>query len=428
LSAENYQKRDYIAAILFGLTTAVRLGLGLVVIKIIAELGGPEGMGLLGQFMGVLAIVAIFSGGGISTGVTKYLAQNRSQGLDSTNYLQTALAITLYSSIFLAIAILLSASWGSRLLFGTEAYTSVIAVIAIFQIFLGFNNFSLAVMNGRKDVVGYCAATILGAFLGAIGMYCIAKNGGTDQLMLGLLVFTTSTAIFSPTFLWFRHPELRHALKPIFNRMAALKLIRFSGMQLMTVLTLPIAQIFIRSNIEDQYGWEIVGYWQGVNKISDAYLQFFLIYLANYFLPRLAETLKTEDLKRLVFDLFKIILPISIISTTIIYLTRYLFIDLLFSPTFIPMADYFTFQLIGDVFKILAYTLVFVAISRAMFKVLICAEIFQALMLVLFTLMGALYSGPTGLVAGYAVTYILYFSVALLIFLSFIKRSKLDLS
>jgi hypothetical protein len=220
---------------------------------------------------------------------------------------------------------------------------------------------------------------------------------------------------------------LRHAFKPIYTRVAAHKLIAFSGMQLVTVLTLPMAQIFIRSLIEGRYGWGVVGYWQGVNKISDAYLQFFLVFLANYFLPRLAETAKTEELKSLVFDLLKIILPICITSTVIIYVTRYFFIDLLFSSTFTPMADYFAFQLIGDVFKISAYTLVFVAISRAMFKVMICAEILQSLMLVLFTWIGTIYYGPTGLVTGYALTYALYFSFALLTFLYFARRSRLDL-
>ena len=399
----------------------------MVVVKIIASEGGPEGLGLLGQFMGVLAILSTFAGGGISTGLTKYVAQKRSQNLDSTIYLQTALAITLFSGILFAIIIFLSANWGSKLLFGTDAYSSIIVLLSIFQIFIGLNNFSLAVMNGRKDVVGFSAATILGSISGVVGMYLVTQNGRVDSLMFGMLLFSSSTVLFSPIFLWFRHKEFRHAFKPIYSSLAAHKLIGFSGMQLVTVLTLPMAQIFIRSVIEGRYGWDVVGYWQGINKISDAYLQFFLVFLGNYFLPRLAETARTEELKGLVFDLLKIIVPICIASTVIIYVTRYFFIDLLFSSAFTAMADYFAFQLIGDVFKISAYTLVFVAISRAMFKVMICAEILQSLMLILFTWIGAFYCGPIGLVRGYAVTYVLYFSVALLTFLYFSRRSKLDL-
>ncbi len=427
MRVKTYQKSDYVAAILFSITTAIRLGIGLVVVKIIAILGGPQGMGLLGQFMGILTIVGTFAGGGISTGLTKYLAQKRSKSSELVTYLQTALVITAYSGAFFAVTILLCSTWISQLLFGTDVYALVIAFLAIFQFFMGFNNFSLAVMNGRKDVLGFCGATVLGAFSGAIGMYLVSQAGDVNSLMVGFLLFSTSTVIFSPIFLWVRHQEIRHALIPKLNHLVALKLIRFSGMQLVTVFTLPIAQIFIRSTIEGQYGWEVVGYWQGVNKISDAYLQFFLVFLANYFLPRLAETVKTVDLKRLVFDLLKIIFPISIGITAIIYVSRHSLIDLLFSPTFTPMADYFFFQLIGDIFKILAYALVFIAISRAMFKVLICAEIFQSLMLIIFSSVGAFYFGPTGLVTGYAVTYIVYFLVAFLTFLYFAKKSRLDL-
>lgn len=423
---KTYQKRDYIAAAIFSLTTAVRLSTGLIVIKIIANVGGPEGLGIVGQFMSVLAIVGVFSGGGISTGLTKYIAEKQSHTADTSQYLQTALAITICSGLLFGFLILLGAKWASQLLFSTEKYTSVIIFIAACQMFIGISNFSLAVMNGRRDVVGFSLATILGSLFGVVLMYLVTRGGGVGSLMFGLLCFSTSTAIFSPVILWFRHKQFRVALTPKFNTKVTSKLINFSWMQLVSAFTLPMAYILIRSIIEDRYGWSIVGYWQGVNKVSDAYLQFFLVFLANYFLPRLAEVDATEDLLRLVYGLFKIIIPICIASTVVIYIFRDLVIQILFSSAFSPMSDYFIFQLVGDVFKIAAYILAYVAISRAMFKVWVMAEILQASMLVLFTWIGSIYFGPMGLVGGYAVTYMIYFVLALLTFLHYSSLKKFD--
>jgi polysaccharide transporter, PST family len=62
------------------LATVAKLGGALVAIKVIAYSLGPEGMGQIGQFMSVLAILSVLTSGGISVGVTRYVAEeyNRS--------------------------------------------------------------------------------------------------------------------------------------------------------------------------------------------------------------------------------------------------------------------------------------------------------------------------------------------------------------
>lgn len=410
------------AAAIFSLTTAVRLAVGLLVVKIIAIAGGPEGLGVIGQFMSILAIVSAFAGGGIATGLTKNVAEKQFQRDEFGLYLQAGLAITLCSGLLFGIVILLSANWGAQTVFGSDKYSQVILMLAIFQIFIGINNFSLAIINGLRDVVGFSISTVLGSILGVFAMYIATKRGGIDSAMFGLLCFSTSTVLFSPILLWVRHRQHLSTLTPKFNRKVTLELIKFSGLQLFSAFTLPMAHIVIRSFAETKYGWGVVGYWQGVNKISDAYLQFFLVFLANYFLPKLAETRKSEELRNLVFGLLKIMIPVCVVLTIGIFIMKDFVIQVLFSHTFLPMSEYFTFQLIGDVLKIAAYTFVYVAISRAMFRVCVFAEIIQAVILVFFTWVGSFYFGPLGLVGGYATTYLIYFICSLLMFMHWTKR------
>lgn len=420
---KTYQRRDYVAAVMFSFTTAVRLAIGLIVVKVIANVGGPEGFGLIGQFMSILAMVSVFSGGGISTGLTKYIAERQSQGNSLAPYIQTALAITLSSGILFG-CLLLGVSWGAHLLFGSDKFSSIIIMTAVFQMFIGINNFSLAIINGLRDVIAFSVSTILGSILGVFILYLATKKGGIDNAMFGLLCFSTVTVFFSPVLLWFRHKQLRIALIPRFNTKVTSKLIKFSGLQLFSAFTLPLAHIAIRSIAENTYGWSVVGYWQGVNKISDAYLQFFLVFLANYFLPRLAEADKFEELRKLVFGLLKIMIPICVVITIGIFVARNFVIKMLFSSEFSNMEEYFAFQLVGDVLKISTYTFVYVAISRALLKVCVIAEIFQASLLILFSWVCSLYFGSVGLVFGYALTYFVYFICALFLFLYWSRGNK----
>lgn len=412
------------APAIFALTTASRLIAGLFIVKIIAHEAGAEGLGQLGQFMSVLAIISAFAGGGITTGIVKNTAENRNKLELLTPYLQTALALVLGFGIIFFFVFIASAEWLSYALFGTYKYSFVFYTLALFQIFIGVNNFSIAVVNGHRDVVGYSIATASGAVLGVIAMYLNARAGGVGNIMLGLLCFSSVTVIFSCLILWIRHRELLRTLRPKFDKVVASTLLRFSGLQLASATTLPLAHIFIRSIAEERFGWATVGYWQGMNKISDAYLQFFTVFLASYFMPRLAEINLLSEFKEQVIGVLKIIMPICLLLSTAIFLFRDFFVTLLFSPSFYPMKDFFALQLIGDVLKIGTYTLLYVAISRAMFKICLLAEVFQALLLVLLSTVCSFYFGPLGLVAGYALTYLVYFSVALFLFLSWLKSKN----
>lgn len=411
-------------ASIFAITTASRLIAGLLIVKIIANVSGAEGLGQLGQFMSVLAIVSAFAGGGITTGIVKSVAENRNQVDVLARYLQTAMALALGMGFVFCLIFILSAEWLSLLLFGTDQYSFVFYALAVFQILIGFNNFSMAIINGHRDVVGYSVATACGATLGVIMMYLISRGGGVGNVMLGLLCFSTVTVIFSCSLLWFRHRDVFHVLRPKIDKGVATNLLKFSGLQLVSAATLPLAHIFIRSIAEDKYGWSVVGYWQGVNKISDAYLQFFTVFLASYFMPRLAEITSLKEFKQQVFVVLKIVLLGCALLSSAIFLIKDYVVGLLFSPSFAPMRDYFAFQLIGDVMKMGAYTLVYVAISRAMFRICVFAEIFQALLLVLLSTVCSVYFGSIGLVGGYALTYLVYFSVAMFVFMRWVQSKN----
>ena len=52
-----------------------KLFVSLFIIKQISVIHGPEGLGLLGNFMSLVSIASTLGGGGILSGIIKYLAE-----------------------------------------------------------------------------------------------------------------------------------------------------------------------------------------------------------------------------------------------------------------------------------------------------------------------------------------------------------------
>ncbi|MCV5682737.1 O-antigen flippase, partial [Escherichia coli] len=73
-----------------------------------------------------------------------------------------------------------------------------------------------------------------------------------------------------------------------------------------------------------------------------------------------------QELRKEILQGYKILLPIVIVCGLIIYLLRDFIIYLLFSDSFTPMKPLFTWQIIGDVFKIASWLLAYVMLAKAM--------------------------------------------------------------
>ncbi len=56
-------------------STLVKIGAGLLVVKLLAVSFGPSGVGLAGNFRQLVTVLGVLAGAGIFNGVTKYVAQ-----------------------------------------------------------------------------------------------------------------------------------------------------------------------------------------------------------------------------------------------------------------------------------------------------------------------------------------------------------------
>lgn len=408
--------------ILFAASTLSRLLAGLIVVKIIAVYIGPSGLGQLGQFMSLIGIITILAGGGIGTGIVKYVAEFKHNDAELRSYISAASLVTITASLLVGAFLLLAAPSISQLFLKTQSYAAVIRVLAVMQFLIAGSNFLMGLVNGHQRVNAFAIINVASVIVGAVGMAFMSRSYGVAGAMYGLMWMPACS-------LFLLLPWYRFGLKFEWNRLLPAwhpeKLKRYMGytaMLLVTALTMQMSQVAVRNIIEMREGWINVGYWQAATKISDAYLQFITVVLANYFLPKLAELKTSKEIGKAVAAAYRLALPVLLVLTLSIFLLREQLIPIVFSKAFLPMKAFIPGQLIGDFFKVGAYIVAYVGVARANAKLYIAAELLQASLMISLSYLMVGRFGAVGATYAYSLTYIIYCAVAYSVFRVFLRR------
>ncbi|MCK7558112.1 hypothetical protein MKQ70_25140 [Chitinophaga sedimenti] len=199
---------------------------------------------------------------------------------------------------------------------------------------------------------------------------------------------------------------------------------KFVLMALVTTATVPIGQMYIRGYIINNLSLTGAGIWESVSRISTIYLMFVTTTLTTYYLPKLSELKSGGDLRQEIGKVYKIVAPIAIIASILIYFFRYLIIRILFTKDFSSAADLFLGQCVGDVFKVISWLLAFQMVAKAMTVYYIVTEVIFTLSYILLSVVLINYLGLVGVTYAYAINYFLYFIVMLWIFRDLVFNKK----
>ncbi|MDE6023419.1 MAG: oligosaccharide flippase family protein, partial [Muribaculaceae bacterium] len=169
--AKDFTKRAAKADIIrvFSLTsisTLVRMCTGLVSVKVVASIIGPAGVALVGQLNNFSTIALSLASGGINSGVTKYVAEYKSDDSVVKQYIATAFKIVTVCSLAVGLFLLLGCRFFSNLTMLTPQYWYVFAILGFTIIFYGLNNLLVSIVNGYKQFNKYVKVNIVGSVFG----------------------------------------------------------------------------------------------------------------------------------------------------------------------------------------------------------------------------------------------------------------------
>ncbi|MBL5932655.1 lipid III flippase WzxE [Lelliottia amnigena] len=405
-------------------STLVKIGTGLLVVKLLAVSYGPSGVGQAGNFRQLVTVLGVLAGAGIFNGVTKYVAQYHDDDAASLRkVVGTSSAMVLGFSTLLAVVFLLAAAPISQGLFGNTHYQGLVRLVALVQMGIAWANLLLALMKGFRDAAGNALALIAGSLIGVIAYYFCYRLGGYEGALLGLALVPALVVIPAALMLMRRRTIPLSYLKPQWDKILAGQLGKFTLMALITSVTLPVAYVMMRNLLAAHYSWDEVGIWQGVSSISDAYLQFITASFSVYLLPTLSRLVSKKDITREIGRSLRFVLPAVAAASFTVWLLRDVAIWLLFSAKFTAMRDLFAWQLVGDVLKVGAYVFGYLVIAKASLRLYILAEISQFALLTAFSLWLIPAHGALGASQAYMATYIVYFAACCGVFLLWRKRA-----
>lgn len=391
------------------LATLIRLANGFVLIKIVALLAGPLGVALIGQFSDFNSIVMALALGGISSGVIKYTSQYKDNYDELSKIWQTAVWVSIALSTPVIIVLLVFHNWLAQEFLHDVQYGSILVVFAFSLGFYVANTLLLNILNGLHEIKQFNTLSILNSTLGLLITIALVYQYKVYGALLAM-VTSQSIALFIIVFFVRNHAwfQLSHFCGK-FDKYYFKKLLSFTVMSLTLICVVPISQMFVRGYLASKTSWNTAGYWQGLQKISDAYLMIVCTALGTYLLPKLARLQTREEIGEELSGSYKLVMPFVIVSAVVIYCLRDFIIQLLFAKSFGAMRDMFFWQLLGDCFKIASYVLAYLMLARVKTKLFMITTIIWGVSFSFLSYLFINVVGADGAVIAFALSYMMYF-------------------
>ena len=403
-------------SVLTAVSTIIKVITGFTINKVISIYVGPSGLAVVGQFQNFTSIVMTFANGAITQGVVKYTAEHRENIEVKSQFFSSATLITLISSILTGLFLNIFATNLSETILKSNEYTSVFVLFGFTIVLFAFNTLFMSILNGQKEIGKYITVNILSSIFSLVATSLLIINFGLIGALYAMVVNQSVIFFITLGFVlkssWFKFEYFRKGL----DKEVGVKLGKYALMALVSALTVPMSHLIVRNYIGENLSWDDAGYWQGIWYISTMYLMVVTTSLSVYYLPKLSEIQDNTELKKEIFNGYKIIMPIVIVLALGIYIFRELVITIAFTEKFMPMLELFKWQLIGDVIKIASWLLGMLMLAKAMTKVFIVTEILFSLSFVILSVLFIDNFGLVGITYAFSLNYFIYLIVMIFIF------------
>jgi PST family polysaccharide transporter len=389
---------------------------GILISKFIALFIGPEGMALIGNLRNFLSTIQSISIAGLYNGFVKLIAKYKNHITELIHTLSTVFYFGFFLSLILAFLCYYNAEFVNELIFFNNNYVYVIETMAIVLPFYALNMFVFAIMNGFSKYKILLVINITGQILGLLVTLLLIKQENIDGALIAVVITPALNLLITIVGVAFRK-----------NLMSFINItdIQFSVlrnlspnmiMALVSSIALPIVYIIIRNYIISEIGIKEAGHWTAVTRVSDYYLMFINSLMALYILPRFAELKSRSEFRKEVFSFYKTVLPIFAIILGIIYLSRSLLVNLLFTEEFRPIEDLMGYQILGDFMRVMSMVIAYKFLAKKMFTHFIIIEIFLFVIMYFSSIYLIDAFGLKGAVMGHFLSYLMHFGIVLLIF------------
>ena len=415
----NFVKTSFLS----GLSTAISLLARLISTKIVAVYLGTNGMFLMGQLKDFLRLGNTIGSFGIENGIVKYVSEYESEKTKLSDIIGTSFKINFASALIFSALILVFKNQISDFLqinFSENFYF----LILIFSIIsASIHTCFLSIYNGLNKIKLYVLVNIFSNIVSAIILVFLVLEIEIIGAFYALAINQIFSLLINIIFFFIYKPfEIEWIFKQfVYDNLK--KLSSFSVMAVVGPTCLIISTFIVRDFIFTEFGSDYAGSWEAMWRISAIYLLFLITTFKFYLIPTFSK-LNNNELKKEVFKIWKVVIPIIIIITAGVYITKDLIINILLSEEFMLINTIIFFHLLGDVIKINCWVLGNIMISKADTKSFIFFQIEWSVVFVTLTYLFISKYGFVGVSISYFITYIIHFSLLNLYFRKLLWTNK----
>ncbi len=395
---------------------SIKILAGILISKFIALFIGPEGMALIGNLRNFLSTIQSISIAGLYNGFVKLISKHKNDLIKLTNTLSTVFYFGFFSSLLLAFLCYYDAEFINNLIFFNNNYVYVIETMAIVLPFYALNMYVFAIMNGFSKYRILLVINITGQVLGLLVTLLLIKQENIDGALIAVVITPALNLLITIVGIAFRKNLMSIINITNIQTSVLRKLSPNMIMALVSSIALPIVYIIIRNYIISEIGIKEAGYWTAVTRVSDYYLMFINSLMALYILPRFAELKTQSEFRKEVFSFYKTVLPIFAIILGVVYLSRSVLVNLLFTEEFRPIEDLMGYQILGDFMRVMSMVIAYKFLAKKMFTHFIIIEVFLFVIMYFSSIYLIDVFGLKGAVMGHCLSYLMHFGIILLIF------------
>lgn len=399
-----------------GLFTLLKVFSILLATKIIAVITGVSGVAMVGQLQNVIAIVSLLASGGFNQGLTKYIAEFKNDPQAVEEFISTAFQLALAATGIISLILFFFSLPLAEILFSDPGYETIMIVFSLSVLFYTMNNFLITIVNGYQQYSLYFkinVTTTIVVFILTILLVIMFHEFGA---LLAMIIPQSIVCLL--TYYYIRNEQWKPFIGfSLFRSDRMRSLLRYTMIVMLSTIAWPTVKIFIRTYVINSISTVDAGIWQATSNINENIVNMAVASFSVYLIPKLSSIDDIHLLRKELINVYKIIIPATIIGFLIVYVFRDFFILLLYSKDFSSVRDYLALQMVGSFFWMCKIPIMYFMLAKGHTNTYFAYEIVFA---IFYTVLAVLLLPQYG-IQGIQISFAIYNFVYLLLNIRFIR-------
>jgi PST family polysaccharide transporter len=395
---------------LVGGSSIIEIAVRIARTKAMALMLGPSGIGLLGVYTTIGAVVGNLAGMGIKTSGVRQIAEAVGSG-DDARIGRTAITlqrVAFVSGLLGAVLLLAASRLVSRVTFGDETRAGAVALMALTILLGDIADAQAALVQGMRRISDLAHMSVLGAVYGTAFSIPIVYLFGERGLVPSLVCVAAMSAVTS---WWYARrvripPVQMSVMDTVAESSGLLKLglvFMFSGLLWMS------SAYLVRLIILRGLGIEAAGFFQAAWVIGGLYTGLVLRAMAADFYPRLVAVAENNDeCNRLTNEQAEMVLLMACPGVLATLTFAPIVIELFYSAKFGPSVSILRWICLGMLLQVAAWSMGYIVVAKGKRRIFFWSELLSNAVLLGLVWASVKAFGLTGAGIGFFGMYLAY--------------------